>query len=483
MNKTTFIYIAFIFSIGLVVAQDGRYDTSFGDNGMVYTDINEQEDNVTGFDQSLLGRIGVIGLSYDFDSPSNDYRFIIVYLENGEIDTSFANDGYLLEQIDNSWERFRKIAFQSDEKIILSSILDDEYRISKLLANGSIDTDFANNGYLVPYQSTGITRFILDENDRILTFSSQNNTVSIKRFLANGSIDDSFGTNGSLEYTLQTNMNATNISSKFLDDGKLLITYKASNSEVTQQYIAKFLPDGNSDLSFGTNGKIFIPVAEDFNCGTSVFNDGKLLVSCSYWDSDIESYIRQILKYTSQGSLDTSFGENGYINGYNATLIQENQRFIAQNHGSDFEGGIHLSYHRFYNNGSVDDSFQFFPGYQVLGSAGATITNSGKFLIVGNTIWYDGPVDIALLQFNNSPLGIIENNKTPTIVFPNPSNGLFNLKTQKSFSSKYQITDSNGRVLRSGSFQGSENQLDLSSFASGVYFLKISGTTVKLLKQ
>ncbi|MEJ6681321.1 MAG: T9SS type A sorting domain-containing protein, partial [Flavobacteriales bacterium] len=62
-------------------------------------------------------------------------------------------------------------------------------------------------------------------------------------------------------------------------------------------------------------------------------------------------------------------------------------------------------------------------------------------------------------------------------VYPNPTNGLINIKLSDEFyKSDIQLIDINGKIIASWqSFTNS--QLDLSDFAQGVYILEFQGRT------
>lgn len=69
--------------------------------------------------------------------------------------------------------------------------------------------------------------------------------------------------------------------------------------------------------------------------------------------------------------------------------------------------------------------------------------------------------------------------------YPNPTSGKISIKTTDNFlNQNYKITDQFGRIILESCFEFQENQIDLSQFKSGMYFLKIEGKEemVKILK-
>jgi uncharacterized delta-60 repeat protein len=71
--------------------------------------------------------------------------------------------------------------------------------------------------------------------------------------------------------------------------------------------------------------------------------------------------------------------------------------------------------------------------------------------------------------------------KNNVSVFPNPSANKFNISGLAP-NTWFSISDGTGRVIQEGISHQSVTQIDLSDFASGVYFLRTQGSTQKLIK-
>ncbi|MCF6130461.1 T9SS type A sorting domain-containing protein [Flavobacterium sp. AS60] len=105
----------------------------------------------------------------------------------------------------------------------------------------------------------------------------------------------------------------------------------------------------------------------------------------------------------------------------------------------------------------------------------------------GNTISF-GNSDCSLYPVpNRSSLSIIENTENTFAVFPNPSNGVFNIVTNWDNSEKkYSITNLVGLVVKKG-YLNNTMSIDLSDVSSGVYILNITNNigmvTKKIIKQ
>ena len=73
---------------------------------------------------------------------------------------------------------------------------------------------------------------------------------------------------------------------------------------------------------------------------------------------------------------------------------------------------------------------------------------------------------------NTSKKAVSIASNTETTIYPNPSTGFFTIATTQPFD--MTITDSNGRTITTVNEIESETTIDLSNFASGIYFAKIN---------
>jgi hypothetical protein len=69
------------------------------------------------------------------------------------------------------------------------------------------------------------------------------------------------------------------------------------------------------------------------------------------------------------------------------------------------------------------------------------------------------------------------------VVFPNPSNGEFNISAdQRIIGMNYTVTDNIGRVIIQGKIDDANTRISLSEFDRGVYFLFVKGESSKIVK-
>ncbi len=468
-------------------SQDGNPDLSFGNNGVVEHDLNGGEESLNATDQGISGRIVAIGINYDPNSGVTK-NFIAAFLEDGSFDTAFNQNGFLLVDGANSGT-FHDVQVQDDNKILVGSGSSSNYKISRFLEDGTLDASFATNGVLSPFASGETGRgFVLGPNGIILiSGKTSSSNIVLKQFLPNGILDPSFGTNGVTIIILASVSSLSVRNLGLQENGSIIVGCSLTENGISSNNVVRFLSNGAIDASYGLNGIALVSVDEEFSCRKALsFQDGSVLVSCSYYDWLLDILVRRVTKLRQNGSLDTNFGIGGHIAGYYGSIIQANQRIITDQSVSDFEGGSVLGYRRLYSNGSFDQTFQFSSNYfESLGNTSPILLNSGKMLVASSDIWYNAPdINIILQRFNNNPLGVQEFDSKNFKVFPNPSNGVFTISQATTLEADvpYQIFDTTARIIMTGVLSGDETQLDLTSLQSGLYFLKVAGTSLQLIK-
>jgi uncharacterized delta-60 repeat protein len=466
-----------------VLAQDGSPFQDFGNQGLTLKNFGETSLVISSVNQGTSGRIAVLTTEYPVLIAT--IGFIQVYNEDGSTDTSFGDNGYLIIANDTGIpiDNIRVL----DDNTILYQYGDS---VIKLLPNGDRDLSFGDNGSInTSSGSTSVLNYALHEDGSIYTSGiifSTNRDYFIKKYTSNGLVDTTFGDQGHAEFPLNPFLFFYKKPIKFLDNGAILINYSTkenTNSDILNK-VVRISQNGQLDTSFGNNGSIEIYFQGLRNTAIHVFNTGSFLLSFVSYDSENELFIRKILKFIPNGAQDINFADNGILDGYSVAFIQENQRFITTSDTPDWEGGVIPVLKRHFSNGAFDASFVFQYNYSELNGYIISPTPNGKILLAGSDVWYNGPeINLLVAQYNNSPLGIDEHTNNSPLIFPNPSKNIFFITCDCELQNKrYTITDISGKIIKQGLFIHSEIMLNLSEIQRGVYFLTIENNTLKLLK-
>jgi uncharacterized delta-60 repeat protein len=199
----------------------------------------------------------------------------------------------------------------------------DDYLIVKLNADGSLDGSFGNGGiFKKHYGAYGkrneLNQIAVDAQGRILIAGDANyiggsyQDATIMRLLPNGTVDTNFADEGVFRKQF-TVVNDYFTDAVVAPDGSIFI---AGNGTVNVGAAVMKLTDGGDvDTDFGTDGIVFINWSEDqitWAVDILIQPDGKLLVSCTYRDPDQSFDGTAFLhRMNADGSPDTGFGDAG----------------------------------------------------------------------------------------------------------------------------------------------------------------------------
>ena len=168
--------------------------------------------------------------------------------------------------------------------------------------------------------------YMIQSDGKIATFgvvfSGINYKFLLSRYTSAGQLDSSFGTNGIVTITTDT-LNYANVCALQSDGTFIIDGYKANG--IYQDFILlRYTTAGTLDQTFGTNGKLIITHTQLDNIITyKRQSDGTFFIS-GYKVSGYNIYFT-LLKYTSAGILDTTFGLNGYLITPIRTIIKEEE--------------------------------------------------------------------------------------------------------------------------------------------------------------
>jgi uncharacterized delta-60 repeat protein len=229
----------------------------------------------------------------------------------------------------------------------------------------SYDNSFASNG---KYTVTGSDNYywnrIIQNSDNSIYFTYAKDNPSlgsaecvISKLNANGTVDTSFGNNG--ETIINNYFSAVQSELKKQTDGKILVMCFYSNGSA----IVRLLPNGLLDTTFGINGiaKIDNIGTDSDSVGYGFYLQNNKIIVYGQATSDPGPYIhyKSIYRLNSNGSIDTTFGNNGSFNTPGNFIFLDNQSNITsfisnQNNTNIYPSGALEKYN---NNGQPLTSF------------------------------------------------------------------------------------------------------------------------------
>jgi uncharacterized delta-60 repeat protein len=291
-----------------------------------------------------------------------------------ELDTTFNSSGFQAHPF-NGAAGGNDLAVQADNKIVMVGFCRPVSTVFQCVAryneNGSLDTSFGGEGYVVTDVATARWGVALQSDGKIVavgyvTVSPTSETIAITRFNTNGTLDSTFGSGGKVLANIGLYGLTRGTAVAIQPDGKILISGTSAPFQTFppvplgyQGVVARYLNNGTLDSSFG-NGGIFRLEMSDATKAQSLAlqADGKVLIG-GYRDSSNGSLspASLLVRLNPNGTLDTSWDTDGYALGTASAsgpnlfsvAVPANGRVVAVAEGN--------AVYRFNADGSPDTSF------------------------------------------------------------------------------------------------------------------------------
>lgn len=120
--------------------------------------------------------------------------------------------------------------------------------------------------------------------------------------------DNTFGNNGNFTTNFSANQQILHSNTIILADHSILQVVNLADNN----YILKLKPNGTLDATFANNGKLELGVNNVMN---AVLQNEKIMVYFGPKSTDYSDYTdSKIIRYNSNGTLDNTFGTNGILN-------------------------------------------------------------------------------------------------------------------------------------------------------------------------
>jgi uncharacterized delta-60 repeat protein len=375
-----------------LMAQAGTLDPQFGNGGIVFTANTVANAGALQADGKILVA-GSISTVQNSEQPG-----LLRYNTNGTLDSGFGASGKVVIGGNNAGPAFA-VAVQTDGKILAAAPANLHLTVFRFNSNGSVDSTFGNNGataiqptelFLAP-ASGGIA---LQPDGRILVATAHNDGGPLRivaRLLANGQLDSTFGSNGVAPtfggdsvavvpngnilvgtgsvismYTpngvvvkgfgihgqtpgfaneaggfVATKVSVTGTGTRIITAGSIFTDVNLmSLNSVSGFLLVSYNIDGTLDNAFGIHGGVTTPfprniLARAFAVALQTNGDIVAVGQTALTDTGPSDFA--LVRYNPDGSVDTTFGNSGFVSTpfgtsvafANAVLIQIDGKIIA----------------------------------------------------------------------------------------------------------------------------------------------------------
>lgn len=225
---------------------------------------------------------------------------------------------------------------------------------------------------------------------------------------AEGSLDATFGNGGKVTTAIGTDGNAYARDVLIQADGKIVVVASARTNGDNDFALVRYNPNGSLDANFGTDGKVITNFgARDEGYQVVQQADGKLVVGGWAAVSSHEEFA--LVRYNTDGSLDTSFGtagklttDMGGLSDAFSLALQADGKIVL---GGSTSTGNNFAVARYDTNGNLDTSFEY--DGKVITAVDVTdavakvlIQADGKIVAVGSAHNNSTISDVALIRYN-----------------------------------------------------------------------------------
>ena len=333
---------------------DGTLDVTFGTNGIVNTDVQlGSEDEAFSIALQADGKIILAGYS---DDGSNKNAALCRYQTNGNLDSTFGNNGKVLSDFENNQQDEIKVVkvhpltgniVVGGASIISSSV--SKPVVARYLPNGSLDTSFDNDGIRLLWITNLDYQYLYSVEDIAVQPNGKITAVGWRDFPAldwdadkwvcrinsDGTVDNTFSNDGVEVYNGSFNGNDKAFGLLLRPDNSILLAGAGYLSTLAYDFtLNEISTDGSNVLNssnndFGsTKDDVAYALLEDVN--------GKLIsvgTSSTNTTSDFA-----MVRVNANYSADNSFGTNGKVtttfnaNGVNVcydAALQADNKIVA----------------------------------------------------------------------------------------------------------------------------------------------------------
>lgn len=404
---------------------NGSLDSTFDTDGIVTTEISGN--NIA---QAVAVQTDgkIIAAGFSRNALNNDFA-LARYNPNGSLDTSFDTDGIVVTQVGASEEEAFAVAIQPDGKIILAgqAIIgaSSEIAVVRYNPNGSLDTTFDADGIVTTPIGTGteLARSIAIQTDgKIIvagqSFNGTNNDVAVVRYNSDGSLDTTFdgnsGTGNGIVTTAAGSGNDFGYGVLVQPNGKIIVAGYYLGGTTNDALLIRYNSNGVLDTTFDGDGIVGTAIGNntDEAFAVALQTDGKIVIAGCINQIGIPNDFL-IVRYNSNGSLDTTFDGDGAAiipignaaEFANSVAIQADGKIIAagfSNNGANNDFAVV----RRNADGSPDTTFDgdgrlTTPiGTSVDSANGVAIQADGKIVVVGRAV-IGATADFGVIRYGN----------------------------------------------------------------------------------
>jgi uncharacterized delta-60 repeat protein len=310
-------------------AAPGQLDVAFGVGGQRTMDLGGTYD--WGYATALQpdGRILAAGVT----NARGTYDFVVCrYLPSGDLDPTFGDKGVTITDFGKSWDWAYALALQPDGGIVVGGVSDrsgsKDFALARYLPNGRLDPNFGHGGLVLtpvrPLSTDIVHGLAIQPDGKIVaagvTFDDKasvrpNGDFMVVRYTPRGDLDPGFGVGGLVTTNFEGESYDEPYAVVLQPDGRIVLGGSSNTGGgigrifgADNLALARYLPNGLSDPSFGDGGKVVVDAGsmQESIRALALQPDGAI-VAAGRTNGEKRGDLL-LARFLSHGELDPNFG-------------------------------------------------------------------------------------------------------------------------------------------------------------------------------
>jgi len=201
----------------------------------------------------------------------------------GDLDTSFSTDGIVTTDIGGSTDYGRGVAVDSAGRVIVAGYSDNgstyDFAVVRYTSAGVLDTTFGTGGKVTTAIGTSNDLghgVVVDSAGRVIVAgysdNGSDNDFAVVRYTSAGVLDTTFGTDGKVTTAIGTS-NDTGQTVTVDSAGRIVVAGDSYNGSDLDFAVVRYTSAGVLDTTFGTDGKVTTAIGASYDTGQTVAVD------------------------------------------------------------------------------------------------------------------------------------------------------------------------------------------------------------------
>jgi uncharacterized delta-60 repeat protein len=274
----------------------------------------------------------VAGGVYDPATGGDDFG-VARYTTSGSLDDTFSEDGMQTTDFGSFYDYATGVAIQSDGKIVVAGGVydpatgNDDIALARYTTSGLLDDTFSEDGkQTTDFGPYDYARALAIQSDGKIVVAggvydpaSGNDDFGLARYTTSGSLDNTFSEDGK-QTTDFGNSSDYARALALQSDGKIVVAGGVYDPATGSDDfgLARYTTGGSLDNTFSEDGKQTTDFgnSSDYATGVAIQIDGKIVVVGEVESPTTDNEDIGLSRYNTNGSLDRNFDRDGKLTAY-----------------------------------------------------------------------------------------------------------------------------------------------------------------------